>query len=150
MNLFLYFYQFLYAIYYLAGKPYKNKKGIVNIEIYFQVYFGKIIIYHKIKTLEVCLLISHIFLAICACCCVCIPYFNDNFDKMMNKSFYIGIGFQSIIFGVEFWLLWEAYFFYENQKSNSIILNLFLMLFHFILYIISFISLLILSHFLRN
>ena len=34
---------------------------------------------------------------------------------------------QIIFFGIAFWLLWEAYFVYENQKSNSIILNLLLM-----------------------
>ena len=39
----------------------------------------------------------------------------------------IDLAIQSIFFGIAFWLLWEVYFFYENQKSNSIILNLFLM-----------------------
>ena len=50
-------------------------------------------------------------------------------ETVAVKIFYIYsiMSNQIIFFGIAFWLLWEAYFVYENQKSNSIILNLLLM-----------------------
>jgi hypothetical protein len=59
------------------------------------------------------------------------------------------LAIQSIFFGIAFWLLWEVYFFYENQKSNSIILNLLIMVIHISLYYIFFIANLIVHYFLK-
>ena len=123
--IFLHLYQFVYAIYYLVEKPYKYIAKIVNIEKYFQEYFGKSKIYHKIKILEICLLIYNI--PVLFMFCSLISSFRR--ETVAVKIFYIYsiMSNQIIFFGIAFWLLWEAYFVYENQKSNSIILNLLLM-----------------------
>ena len=65
--IFLHLYRFVYAIYYLVEKPYKYKEKIVKIEKYFQEYFGKSKIYHKIKVLEICLLIYNILVLFMFC-----------------------------------------------------------------------------------
>ena len=145
--LFLHLYQFFYAIYYLAAKPYINEERIKIIEIYFQEYFGKSIIYHKIKILETCLLIFNIHY-VCLFCCFCCNCEEEDLKDML-PVISIDLAIQSILFGIAFWLLWEVYFFYENQKSNSIILNLLIMVIHISLYYIFFIANLIVHYFLK-
>ncbi len=122
--LFLHVHQMFYALYYIYEKPYEYKEEKKNIEKYFQEYFGKSIIYHKIRILEICLLSFHILFTL-AFCIISMAFGAKGISLLF---FFDILLFQSIFFGIAFWLLWEAYFIYENQKSNSVILNLLIMI----------------------
>ena len=122
----LHFYQFIYSIFYLSVKPYENKKRIEKIEKYFQESFGKSKIYHKIKILETYILVYNsllIFFFLCGFCIATGECFKVDAIIYFTP---MDIPFQSIFFGINLWLLCDAYFIYENQKINSIILNLLL------------------------
>ena len=134
----LHFYQFIYSIFYLSVKPYKNKKRIEKIEKYFQESFGKSKIYHKIQTLETYILVINSLLFFFSCCGFCTAA--DDCFKVDAIIWFtpMDIPLQSIFFGINLWLLYEAYFIYENQKSNSIILNLLLIvIFIFVFFVFS-------------
>ena len=140
MALFLIFYQSFYACYYLRFEPYDNKKEIENIEKYFQKSFGKSKIYHKIKIF----MISFLIIDLLFC-------FILRLKKKISLIFFFFFEFfiHLIFFIIDFLLLYDAYFNYENQKINSIILNLLLIDFFIFVHFILLLPFIIISIFVR-